>query len=211
MRKYFSFLALLIVAATSFAQTSNLDADPDTSRALIVEREHNRIEAERAQEEARYQTQEAVCYTRFAVTDCIRQARLHRRDVLERLRRQEVTLNDAERKRKALAQIEQIKEKSSAQQVEEEAAHRLEASRAQKERDERAAQKAAAAMSAASAPGQGSAVAKPAEQGRTPDDIAKDQKQYQDKLKEVQEHRADRLKSNREKTGAPTKSLPLPP
>ena len=52
---------------------------------------------------------------------------------------------------------------------------------------------------------------KPVEQGRTPDEIAKDQAQYTDKLKEAEEHRASRLKSNSEKAGAPSKSLPLAP
>lgn len=211
MKKCLSILVLLFVTANSFAQPGHMDVEPDASRTLDVEGERSRIQAERVRAEASYQAQETVCYARFAVTDCIRQARVHRREALETLRRQEVLLNDAERKRKVLAQIEQIKEKSSAQRVEDEAARRLEASQAQQEREGRAAQKAAAPSKAPSTPGSEPAVQKMMEQGRTPDDMAKDQKQYQNKLKEALEHRASRLKSNGEKMDAPRKPLPLPP
>jgi colicin import membrane protein len=211
MKKYLSILALLLVTVSSFAQPGHMDVEPGASRALDVEGERSRIQAERLRAEANYQAQEAVCYARFAVTDCIRQARVHRREVLETLRHQELVLNDAERKRKALAQIEQIQEKSSTQRAEDEAARRLEARQTQQERENRAAQKATAPSKAASTPGAEPAVQKMMEQGRAPDEMAKDQKQYKDKLNEALEHRASRLKSNGEKMDAPRKSLPLPP
>lgn len=212
MRKALSVAALLLVAVASFAQSGVSEVPSgEASRALDVARERSRIQLERAQQEARYQAQVTQCYTRFAVTECIRQARLQQRAVMEPLRRQEVMLNDAERQRKAQEQLTQIKEKAPDQRTDEEAVRRLEARQAQQEREERAAQKAAAAKSAPLPPATGAVVKKPVEQGRTPDEIAKDQAQYTDKLKEAEEHRASRLKSNSEKAGAPSKSLPLAP
>ena len=212
MKKALAVAALLLVAVSSFAQSGVSEVPSDeASRALDVARERSRIQLERAQQEARYQAEVTQCYTRFAVTECIRQARLQQRAVMEPLRRQEVALNDAERQRKAQEQIKQIKEKAPDQRVDDDAVRRLEARQSQQEREERAAQKAAAAKSAPLPPATGAVVKKPVEQGRTPDEIAKDQAQYTDKLKEAEEHRASRLKSNSEKAGAPSKSLPLAP
>lgn len=209
MKKASFVAAWLLVAATSFAQSGASEVPSDeASHALDVARERSRIQVERAQQEALYQAQVTQCYTRFAVTDCIRQARLQQRAVMEPLRRQEVMLNDAERQRKAQEQLKQITEKAPDQRVAEEEVRRLEARQAQQEREDRAAQKDAAAKQVPLVPAAGK---KPVEQGRTSDDIAKEQAQYSDKLKEAEEHRASRLKSNSEKAGAPSKSLPLAP
>lgn len=207
MKKLFSFFALLLVVLSAFAQPTDTATGRKSQPPLDIEAERRRIQAERAREEARYQTEEAACYAKFAVTDCIRHVRVYRREALDKLRRQALALNDAERKRKALEQIERIQEKSSAQRMEEEAARRLEAREAQQEREERATQKAAASMKAKSGQVDGERAQKSVEQGRTAADVAKDQQQYNDKLKEAQEHRASREKSNKEKSRAPTKPL----
>ena len=49
------------------------------------------------------------------------------------------------------------------------------------------------------------------EPGRTADDIAKEQKQFNDKIRQAQEHRASREKSNNEKSGTSPKPLPESP
>lgn len=209
MKKWGLMLAWLCASALSLAQA--VDGASDASHGLDIERERSRIQAERARQEANIQTEEAACYARFVVTDCIRQVRAHRREVFQALRREEVTLNDAERQRKALAQIEQLKGKSSVQRQDEDAERRLEASQAQQEREKRAAEKAAAAMNAASAPVQSPVAPNSLTHGRTAVDIGKDKQQFTDKLKEAQEYRASRVKSNREKTGTPSKPLPVSP
>lgn len=210
MKKFFSFFALLLIVLSAFAQPTDTATGSKSQPLLDIEAERSRIQAERAREEARYQTEEAACYAKFAVTDCIRHVRVHRREALDELRRQTLALNDAERKRKALEQIERIKEKSSAQRMEEEAARRLEAREAQQEREDRATQKAAASMKTKSGL-DGERAQKTVEQGRTAADVAKDQQQYNDKLKEAQEHRANWEKSNKEKSGTPKKTLPESP
>lgn len=199
MKKLFSALALLLIAATTFSQP------------LDSEGERSRIQTDRTRAEALFEKQEAACYARFAVTDCLREVRRRRREALDDLRRQEVSLNDAERKRKAQEQIERIEEKSSVQRMEEDAANRLQAREEQQRRQERANQKAAAAVNAKPGQPAGNSAQKTVGQGRTAEDIAKEQKQYNDKLKEAQEHRASRAKSNSEKSGASSKPLPETP
>ncbi len=135
MKKLFPVLALLLSTACAFSQP----ADTGTPQPLDIEGERTRIQAERAREEAHYGQAEAACYARFVVTDCLRDVRVHRREALAKLRRQELALNDAERKRKALEQMERIEEKSSVQRREE--ASRLKAREDQQGREECANQK----------------------------------------------------------------------
>lgn len=211
MKKLFSIMTLLLIVVSAFSQSSEAGTGTEFPRPLDVESERSRIQAERAREEARYQAEEAACNARFAVTDCIRQVRVHRREALDKLRRQELVLNDAERKRKALEQIERSKEKSSAQRMEEEAARRVEARAAQQEREERANQKASASMNVKSGQPAAKNVKNPIEPGLTVDDIVKEQQQYNDKLRQAQEHRASREKINKEKAGTSSKPLPEAP
>jgi colicin import membrane protein len=71
-----------------------------------------RIAAERTQAEAVFQAQEKACYGRFAVDDCLNAAKAQRRNVLADLRRQELSLNEALRKRKAADHLRSIEERS---------------------------------------------------------------------------------------------------
>lgn len=210
MKKLFLMLAFSLHVITPFAQETAGDAsERPTLPGTAVER--NRIQAERMREEARYQTEAAACYARFAVSDCLRGLRVHRREVLETLRRQEILLNDADRRQKGLEQIGRITEKSSEQQQEEAVTRRLDARAAQKEREDRAAQKAADAIrfkSVSPSPGTSEKVR---EQGRSPDERTENQQQFQNKLKAAQEHRASLEKSNAEKIGPSAKPLPAAP
>jgi colicin import membrane protein len=52
-----------------------------------------------------------ACYQRFAVNDCLLDSRRARREVMADLRRQEVSLNDAQRKRRAAEQLLRSDEK----------------------------------------------------------------------------------------------------
>ncbi len=208
MKSVFSTLALCLIIATAWSQP--IDASPGIVAPVAVdsEGERSRIQAERAREEARYQLEESACYARFAVSDCLRKARAQRRQVLDKLRQQELVLNDAERRRKAQEQLERIKEKSSAQQMEEEAIRRREAREAQQEREARARQKVAA--SGPARPGR-LGTKQTIEPERSKEALAEEQKQYKDKLREAQEHRASREKINGEKSGTASKPLPVEP
>lgn len=210
MKKLFITLLLLLGAAIAFAQQMAAEA-PEPPTLPDATGERNRIQAERVRAEARYKTEAAACYARFAVTDCLNGLRVQRREVLETLRRQEILLNDAQRQQKGLEQLDRIREKSSEQQQEEAAARRLEARAAQKEREERAARKAADAKRSSIYSSAAHSTEKAQEQGTTSDERAKNQQQFQEKLKAAQEHRASLEKRNAEKIGPPAKPLPVAP
>ena len=93
-----------------------------TEPAVAAERA--RIAAERSQADTRFAAQEKACYRKFAVNDCLQAARSQRREVLSDLRRQELSLNEAERKGRAAERVRSIDERNSAQQQEDSAAQR---------------------------------------------------------------------------------------
>jgi colicin import membrane protein len=82
------------------------------NQALRDAQEHARITAQREQTQARAAEAEAACYQRFAVNGCLGKVRSERREVLSDLRRQEIALNDAARKRRAADQLLRIDERA---------------------------------------------------------------------------------------------------
>lgn len=101
MKKLGLLLAALLMSLSVFSQTT-----PNDDERL-------RIRAERTQGEVHYQMQEAQCYSRFAVTDCLNEVRARRRTVRHELRRKEIVLNNIEREQKAREQLERIRQKSA--------------------------------------------------------------------------------------------------
>ena len=63
--------------------------------------------------DASVKKQEAACYDRFAVNDCLRKVRAHQREARDVQRRKEIELKDADRKEKAQQKLERLTEKSS--------------------------------------------------------------------------------------------------
>ena len=99
MKKLLLWLAAAVVAQAVLAQDQG---DAAAQRA--------RIAAERAQVETRFRTDQKDCYGLFAVNDCLNAAKARRREAMADLRRQEISLNDAERKRKGAERQRQIEE-----------------------------------------------------------------------------------------------------
>ena len=90
-------------------------AQAQDSAQQQLDQERSRIAAERRAADSRYADAEAACYARFAVNDCVNAAKAARRETLADLRRQEVSLNDDERRRKGAAQRQRLDERSSAE------------------------------------------------------------------------------------------------
>jgi len=201
MKKIFLLSMLLVYTVCAFAQKGTGTFSP-----LEIESERSHIQEERLREESQYQTEEAACYKKFVVTDCIRQLRVQRRAVLDKLRKRELLINDAERQRKAQEQLNQIKDKSSEQRLEEDALKRLEARKAQKEREIQAAQKLNLAPV--------SVLIKTTkvlqEAGSKAGNISNEQQRYNEKLKEAQSHRLSQEKAIGEKGRSTAKPLPTP-
>lgn len=109
MKKYcFRLLCLagLFGSATVLAQIAN--------GGLEVAVEHARIQAERQQIEKRFADEEVACFQKFAVNDCRDASRARRRVEMADLRRQEIALNDAERKRKGAEQLQRMEQSAAA-------------------------------------------------------------------------------------------------
>jgi hypothetical protein len=82
-------------------------AQTDAERVMEQREEQQRewINQTRARHQAQFRRQEIACYQRFAVNDCLNESRRTEREVMADLRRQEVLINDAQRKRRAARQL----------------------------------------------------------------------------------------------------------
>lgn len=95
---------LLCVFGSTVARAQTEDG------GLAVQAEQQRIATERQQIEQRFNQEESACFQKFAVNDCRNKNRAHRRALLSDLRRQEILLNDAERKRKGALQLQRMEQ-----------------------------------------------------------------------------------------------------
>jgi hypothetical protein len=181
-----------------------------------IQVERTRIDAQRQRELTRYAQEEQACAAKFLANDCLEGVKKRRRETLAELQRQDVALNDAERRRKAAQQLEQrqskstqtaapsphstdskeqaadrlqrkVEEKALAQQQGEASAQTRAQAQAQK-KQEHEEQDAAAASKAAMA--------------------AKNQRLNQKKKADAAQHKADLLERQKAKTKP--QSLPLP-
>ena len=100
MKNFALAMLLVLVAPPILGQPAPEDT---VAQREAVERE--RIRQTRATEQSQFEAQEVECYRRFAVNDCLVEVRSRRREVLGDLRRQEISLNDAQRKRRAAEQL----------------------------------------------------------------------------------------------------------
>src|SRR5262245_38404159 len=105
--------ALALAAITVHAD----DAEPPSDKER-----REQINAERAATQARYEKAVAECERGFMVTSCVNQAKAERRTALDRLSREQMALDDAQRKRRADERRERIAQKKAAQAAASEAA-----------------------------------------------------------------------------------------
>lgn len=140
-------LALIaILSGTAIAQLAPADPQAAAQAQLAS------LRSDRNQVENKFNENEKDCYQKFAVNDCIARARVVRREALADLRRQELSVNAIEARRKAAQQISKTEEKLSPQAMREVEQRLLDAQAEQQARlksmDERTAARAAAAQEA---------------------------------------------------------------
>lgn len=116
-----------------------------------IDSERARISLQRAQLEGAFKADDAACYSRYMVNNCLEEVQGRRREALADLRRQEISLNEQERRAKAAAQVLKTEEKSSPQTQQEASEKRAAAARNLDERVERDRQKNAGRAQAQSA------------------------------------------------------------
>ena len=209
------FLSLL-VSAISFAASGQTG---DELVSAATDRERVRINAERLALETKFDAEEATCYTKFFVNSCLNAIKPRRREAMTDLRRQEIALDEGQRKQKAADQIRKIDEKSSPEVQQQAAERRAQAlddqrsrvERAQKKADERIDLKQNEALRAADAVNkmkgsQERAQARVDKQAA----IAEEVQKYKEKQQEVMERKANREKKQREQTKPAAQPLPAP-
>ena len=99
-----SFLGLLGLSGGS-AQSQPL-ISPSPPSPLSYEAQRAGVEELRRQAQAQFDAAAVVCYQKFAVNDCLREARNVRRDLLADLRKQSLALRDAQARQKAQERLQ---------------------------------------------------------------------------------------------------------
>ena len=122
------FLFLLCCSLSLGAAMAQSPAQEKSANAL----ERSKVAAERARLEAGFQAEEAACKSRFAVNACLQEIRTRRNEAMADLRRQDILINEADRKARAADQIQKTEDKSNLERKQ----HRAEKEKkAQKEND----------------------------------------------------------------------------
>lgn len=184
---------LTLVAATAHAA----DMPPEEAA------KREQLKQERAAIQQGYAKRQAACRETFAVTDCLNRARTDMHAKMKVVREQELTLDDAARKRRADANAERLNAKAEAARARQGSASAP-----------RAAQAPASAASRA-APKKGSfeldGLPKPTTP-RTAEDEAQSRERFEARKREIQEHREEVLRRNAEKakSAPPVQRLPVP-
>ena len=207
-RAFFLWLLACLTFGSGVAR-----AQDDTAQRVAQER--SRITAERQAAEARYSQAEVACYQRFAVNDCINQAKAQRRQALADLRRQDITLNDEERRRRAADQRRRIDERSSPEKQQQAAQQRARALADAATRHERALNKQPAAPPAAAPadPAADPAASAPQQPASRPMPAQADPaaaRKHQERLDAARERKERLEKRRQERTKPLAQPLPVP-
>ncbi len=212
--KYLVAACLLTLCAVAVAQTVTQPAQPGA-----VDSERQRISAERGKLEAEFSAEHATCYKKFTVNNCLGGVNEKRREAMAHLRRQEILLNDQERKQKAAEQLRKIEEKSSVQKQQEDADHRAEAlsgyqSRLAKEKQKEAARVSLQSREQANTEARTSRLLGNQQKAQTraarTTAEAEETRKFDERQKEAQNRRAQHESEKLKRVNPPARSLPLP-
>ncbi len=125
-------------AGTGQSKSANTDARDASERA-----ERDRINQERQRASAEHNAANVNCYQKFQVTDCLSQARSKHNAMQSDLKRQEISLNDLQRKRRGAEQLRKVEEKTSPDRLEEIAQRRGKALASDAQRQQRQTERGA--------------------------------------------------------------------
>ena len=191
-------------------------AQEKTNNAL----ERSKIASERARLEAGFQAEETACKSRFAVNACLQEIRPRRNEAMADLRRQDLLINESDRKARAADQIQKTEEKSNLerqqQRAEQEKKAQQETERRLDRNDQRGQSQAKSAADAsanveAAQTRQKNSQSKAGEAKTRHEQAAanvQDAKVWSEKAAQNQAERDKRLK---DKSNSTRKPLPAPP
>jgi hypothetical protein len=177
---------------------------------LDLRAEQARIDRERAQARARQAEEDADCQQRFAVTDCLERVRRKWQPVLADLRRQEIALNEADRKQRAAEQQRKLDEKVSPEAQEEAARRRAQALADHEARQARAAEKASGPTPAGK-PRDPQAVGGRSSNDLTPEQAQANAQAHARRVQEAHERQERARKRQAERAKPAASALPVPP
>lgn len=206
---------LVVLAGLAGAQTSS----PDSKQSVSMRAQRTVIATERAKLEAGFSQEEALCYSRFAVNNCLDNVNTRRRQAMDELRRQEVLLNDQERKSRGEAQIRKIQEKSSPEKRQEAAQRRARAAEdyqlrlehgKKRQQDNPAISSSQAATRDAHARKLMAHQEKALARAKKQSTAAEEAKKFNDRQKEAQARKARRQAEQRKQSNPAAKPLPVP-
>ncbi len=210
---------VLVVCLTALSTLAGAQTVAPESPQVDIAAERARISAERVSAEAGFLTEDTACYKKFFVNSCLNKVNTKRRAMIAELRRQEILLNDEERKLKGADQIRKTEEKLLPEKQQEAADRRTKAledtqSRLNREKSQQqnratvqAGEKAALEATAQRLKdNQAKARARTDKQAAA----AEEAKKFNDRQKEAQERRAQHDADQLKLAKPPAKSLPLP-
>ncbi len=110
---------------------------------VVRDGERERINTQRARLDAGFTAEDIACYKKFLTNKCLAEVKVRRDAVMADFRRQEISMDQQERKEKGAEQIRKTEEKSSAEKQQEAADKRATALKDNEARLEREKQKVA--------------------------------------------------------------------
>ena len=182
--------------------------------------ERSKIAAERARLEAGFQAEEAACKSRFAVNACLQEIRPRRNAAMADLRRQDLLINEAERKARGADQIQKTEDKSSLerqqQRAEQEKKAQQETERRSERNDQRGQSQAKSAADAsanveAAETRQKNSQSKAGEAKTRHEQAASNVLDAKVRSEKAAQNEAERDKRLKEKSNSARKPLPAPP
>ena len=191
----------------------------DVERLGSLEVQRAKISAQRAKLQADFLQEDVACYEKFAVNSCLDKVNVKRNHAMAELRKQEILLNDEERKNKGEAQIQKIQEKSSPENLQEAAQQRAKVTedyQLRLEREKNRQQERNTAVSGEKAARDAHAKKLTDHQKKSQARIqkqtaaAEEAQKFNDRKKEAEAHKAQHEADQLKRTNPPANPLPLP-
>jgi hypothetical protein len=182
--------------------------------------ERSKIAAERERLEAGFQAEETVCKSRFAVNACLQEIRPRRNAAMADLRRQDLLINESDRKARAADQVQKTEDKSNLerqqQRAEQEKKAQQETERRSERNDQRGQSQAKSAADAsanveAAQTRQQNSQSKAGEAKTRHEQAAANVQDAKVRSEKAAQNQAERDKRLKEKSNSTRKPLPAPP
>jgi hypothetical protein len=182
--------------------------------------ERNKIAAERERLEAGFQAEETACKSRFAVNACLQEIRPRRNAAMADLRRQDLLINESDRKARGADQVQKTEDKSNLerqqQRAEQEKKAQQETQRRSERNDQRGQSQAKSAADAsanveAAQTRQQNSQSKAGEAKTRHEQAAANVQDAKVRSEKAAQNQAERDKRLKEKSNSTRKPLPAPP